>query len=72
MKNYELPLSPDEVKSLVSALAFAEPIKNGDNAAAFSALSRKATALLTYVRAEEQAEEAGELYKEALEMANAW
>lgn len=63
---YDLPLTPDEVRSLASAVSY--PFE-GDNesAQASDTLRRKATALLAYVEAEARAEEAEALYKEALE-----
>lgn len=63
---YDLPLTPDEVRSLASAVSY--PFE-GDNesAQASDTLRRKATALLAYVEAEACAEEAEELYRETLE-----
>ena len=63
---YDLPLTPDEVRSLASAASY--PFE-GDNesAQASDTLRRKATALLAYVEAEARAEEAEELYRETLE-----
>jgi len=63
---YDLPLTPDEVRSLASAVSY--PFE-GDNesAQASDTLRRKATALLAYVEAEARAEEAEALFRETLE-----
>ena len=63
---YDLPLTPEEVRSLASAVSY--PF-DGDNesAQASGTLRRKATALLAYVEAEARAEEAEELFRETLE-----
>lgn len=63
---YDLPLTPDDVRSLASAVSY--PFE-GDNesAQASDTLRRKATALLAYVEAEARAEEAEALFRETLE-----
>lgn len=63
---YDLPLTPDEVRSLASAVSY--PFE-GDNesAQASDTLRRKATALLAYVEAEARAEEAEALFRETIE-----
>ena len=63
---YDLPLTPDEVRSLASAVSY--PFE-GDNesAQASDTLRSKATALLAYVEAEARAEEAEALFRETLE-----
>lgn len=63
---YDFPLTPDEVRSLASAVSY--PFE-GDNesAQASNTLRRKATALLAYVEAEARAEEAEALFRETLE-----
>lgn len=63
---YDFPLTPDEVRSLASAVSY--PFE-GDNesAQASDTLRRKATALLAYVEAEARAEEAEALFRETLE-----
>ena len=63
---YDFPLTPDEVRSLASAVSY--PLE-GDNetAQASDTLRRKATALLAYVEAEARAEEAEALFRETLE-----
>lgn len=63
---YDLPLTPDEVRILASAVSY--PFE-GDNesAQASDTLRRKATALLAYVEAEARAEEAEALFRETLE-----
>ena len=63
---YDLPLTPDEVRSLASAVSY--PFE-GDNesAQASDTLRRKATALLAYVEAEARAEKAEALFRETLE-----
>lgn len=63
---YDLPLTPDEVRILASAVSY--PFE-GDNesAQASDTLRCKATALLAYVEAEARAEEAEALFRETLE-----
>lgn len=63
---YDLPLTPEEVRSLASAVSY--PFEGDrESAQADDSLRRKATALLAYVEAEARAEEAEELFRETLE-----
>lgn len=63
---YDLPLMPDEVRSLASAVSYPFEDDN-ESAQASDTLRRKATALLAYVEAEARAEEAEALFRETLE-----
>ena len=63
---YDLPLTPDEVRSLASAVSYPFESDN-ESAQASDTLRRKATALLAYVEAEARAEEAEALFRETLE-----
>lgn len=72
-KTYNLPLTPDEVRSLFSAVSFSNPFEaDNERAQVNNSLLRKATALKTYVEADMHAEEAEELFRETLEMDKEW